>query len=319
MGQTTVNVVTRLGEEGLGDIYDLSTCLSAQTNNDFKWIILLRPSAHKYFSEICKSLQFDHILWNQITLIKCFTDNRSKLLNRALDILHDGYLVVLDDDDLPLSHFIETINEAAQKVHCKSIIRTQVVQMETLRQKIGNRSIQISMSPMKYLWPSEFNRLSHLTANKSPCMGISYPVKLLNKFGLNWDEKIEAVEDWDMLMRASNQIPVMSAEEVTAVYRRSGRSYRSQKAISPLDWQKSEEIVRRKIQTQTFKLTGAEVISLSTKNDGFNTNPAPYRVKLFVGFVRFIQPRLINTPFVYNLLKFQYKRVAKMLKVDDYV
>jgi hypothetical protein len=314
-----LTIVTRLGKEGFSEIFDLQLCLSAQVDKNFTWIILLRPSAHSLQSQLETRLEMTPELNSRTNLIKCNTDNRSKLLNKALDMVLRGYIVVFDDDDLPLSNYVKVIRDLAIKSNMQAIIRTATVQISTTRLNTYGGAFQVSSSKANFLWPMTFNRLDHMRTNLSPCMSISYPVRLLKRHELKWDEKLLAVEDWDLLMRASEQIPVQSTEVVTSIYRRPGKTYRSQLAVSAIEWNKSELVVRKKLDDLKFVLTGSEISSLINQNFKRVGRGDRARAKYYVFFVHKIRLILMNYPRTYLFSKLVHKKLIRILRIENYV
>jgi hypothetical protein len=315
----TLTIVTRLGGEGFSEIYDLQLCLAGQSDKNFTWIILLRPSAHDLDSDLRLMLKKTPELWLRTKVIKCDTDNRSKLLNKSLSQTRDDYLVVFDDDDLPLSNFVKVIREAASESKSTAIVRTEVVEIATERLRLNSGYTQIQRSKANFLWPSTFNRLDHLQQNLTPCMAVSYPVSLLRKNELQWDEELHAVEDWDFLMRSSEIIPVVSPQVVTSIYRRSGIEYRSQLSVHPRDWINSERIVRAKLEKIKFIVTGSELLSrgsvITIQHRTLSSQIAEYYVKLVHKF----RPFFTRTPRLYLLLKQLHKFLIKVMRMQPYV
>ncbi len=319
MIKNNLSLVTRLGDEGFPEIYDLQLCLMAQKDLNFHWIILLRPSAHKFESELQLNLQRSPELYKRTKVIRCKTDNRSKLLNSALQLVNNGHFTVFDDDDLPFSNFVSVIRESIAKSNGDLIIRTQVVQVETIHVRLNQFKYQVAKGKALSLWPDTYNRYDHMSRNQTPCMAISYPVKLLKKNNLEWDEKLDAVEDWDLLVRASGFIPVLSIATPTSIYRRSQGGYRSKLAVSPLKWSDSETRVRHKIEKLEFVLTGSEILSLADSNRSINRGHTPLRAKVITKFVRIVRPRLLQRPRLYILCKSLYQPTIKLLRVERYV
>jgi hypothetical protein len=317
--KNNLTLVTRLGDEGFPEIYDLQLCLMAQKDTNFQWIILLRPSAHKFERDLRLNLELYPELYERTKIIRCKTDNRSKLLNSALQLVDDGYITIFDDDDLPLSSYVSVIRESIAKSKGNLIIRTQVVQIETLRVRLNEFWYQVAKGKALFLWPESYNRYNHMSRNQTPCMAVSYPVKLLKKNNLNWDERLHAVEDWDLLIRASGVIPVFSVEVPTSIYRRAQGVYRSNLVVSPVKWSESETKVRLKIEKLEFGLTGSEIMSLVGSNRSKVHKSTPVRAIIFTKLVFILKPRLIQRPRVYLLFKSLYRPIIKILRIENYV
>ena len=319
MPSRNLTIVTRLGAEGFNEIYDLRLCLVAQIDQNFEWLIMLRPSAHLEFKSLVSNLKLTPTLWSKTTIVKCDTNNRSKLLNQALGAVNQGYLVVLDDDDLVMSNFVEVIRNTILITDDLSIIRTEVAKMDTKRIRVGSDYFQISTSKSENIWPTTFDRYQHLNINRTPCMAVSYPVRLLKKYGLSWDCDITAAEDWDFLMRASEVIPVESVQEITSIYRRAGGEYRSKVVVSDYQWRESEKRVRDKILLQKFTLTGGEIADLRSDGKSYLGRLYPKNFLLFRSIAIWFQPRLLNHQFLYLLSKRIYRFLIRLFKWEEYV
>jgi hypothetical protein len=136
---------------------------------------------------------------------------------------------------------------------------------------------------------------------------------------LRWDERLDAVEDWDLLIRASGVIPVVSVEIPTSIYRRSQVGYRSKLAVSPAKWNESETNVRLKIEKLEFVLTGSEIMSLVGSNRSKAHGSTPIRAVILTRLVFILRPRLLQQPRLYSLFKSLYQPTIKILRIESYV
>jgi hypothetical protein len=318
MNKANLHLVTRLGNDGFSEIYDLQLCLNSQIDENFKWFILLRPSAHAKIKDLISNLKLTPNLWAKTIIVKTDTDNRSKLLNQALKRIKDGYLVVFDDDDLPLSNYVKVIRNTIRMAKGTPIIRTEVVEIGTIRLKINNTFFQVSMTKAYFNWPTTFDRLAHVAMNRTPCMAVSFPVEIMKKYKLNWDEKLSVAEDWDILMRASEFIPVVSVKAPTSIYRKAGSSYRSQKTVSLKSWKLSESLVREKIDKQNFILSGRDISMLQANQFQLQKKIIPFHVKRLIQLATFLQPKLIQYPKIYSFGRYSYRMLKKLLRLDKY-
>jgi hypothetical protein len=314
MTENIVSVVTRLGAEGFPDIYDLQYCLNGQNDSNFEWIVLVRPSAHEKIDEIRQEFQRTSDLYRRVRILKVDSDSRGGILNIALNDCEGSMIVVLDDDDIPLTNFIETINHFAKIYSCNSILRTLTFSQETHRLQGMAGNHQISYSKGIEAWPREFNLLSHIVQNQTPCMSLSFPVKKIKEYNVEWDSTLLAVEDWDFLMRAAENISVESISKVTSLYRRANGSYRSQKNTARNDWKESEQIVREKISNLTLKLKVGDLIEnqyLGPNSLKTNENNLP---QYYRSLIRVILPIANKFPRLYVILRKCHNKIVSRMK-----
>lgn len=314
MVKNPVCVVTRLGLEGFPDIFDLQYCLNGQSDSNFEWILLLRPSAHNKMDELRQEIQLTSELFNKTKILKVDSDSRGGILNVALESCVDGMVVILDDDDLPLPNFIETINTNAKKSAHKAILRTLTFSQETHRKGGIAGNLQISMTKGIETWPREFELLPHIERNLSPCMSLSFPIKKLKEYDLRWDSTLTAVEDWDFLIRAAQKIPVQSVQVVTSLYRKSSGGYRSQKEVSVLSWKESENITRQKINDLEFIFKVGDLLDNRNWIENHTTLHFPSLPNFYNKILVAVIPILNRFPRTYNFCRTVHRKIVTKMK-----
>lgn len=92
------------------------------------------------------------------------------------------------------------------------------------------------------LYPESFDLIDHLVGNRSPVCGLAYPRPWLAALGLTFDESVEVLEDWDMLLRAAPLCGVAGSAAVTSHYR-DNRGKDSSSRHSELIWEFAERTV----------------------------------------------------------------------------
>jgi hypothetical protein len=74
------------------------------------------------------------------------------------------------------------------------------------------------VAPFTVPYRRAFDFGDHLIANQSPICSIALPRPVLDRFGLRFDETLDALEDWDLLLRTAPWCGVEDTGVVTSVY-----------------------------------------------------------------------------------------------------
>jgi hypothetical protein len=90
----------------------------------------------------------------------------------------------------------------------------------------------------------DFDLVHHLWGNETPICTFAVPRRLIETFGLRFDEQLPVLEDWDFLMRCVAFASVRDTRKVTSVYQmwRSGESSASLHDIGL--WQATQRVLQ---------------------------------------------------------------------------
>ncbi|GGC88671.1 hypothetical protein GCM10010994_53220 [Chelatococcus reniformis] len=213
-----LSIIMRTQGTRLHTFIEALTCLSAQTDPDFELLVL----GHKLDRE--RQLDVERViadtadrLRQQIRYIAVDTGNRTHPLNVGFEEARGEYIAILDDDDAPLAHWVETFKKLARQTPGK-VLRCACVRQNVRNVDIrGQRSLRAEGGFERY--PASFDFLAHLRGNQSPPIGLAFPRGPFHSFGIRFDESLTTTEDWDFLMRTAAVVGVASAGEVTGIYR----------------------------------------------------------------------------------------------------
>ncbi|MFC0284773.1 methyltransferase domain-containing protein [Camelimonas abortus] len=238
-----LSVVTRTQGLRLYCLVEVLTALASQTDRDFEVIIV----GHKLSLERQKAVErviedCPEWLRSAIRFVREYEGNRTVPLNRGFAEARGEYIVILDDDDLPFAHWVETFRQLAEKAP-GAILRAVTARQSAVGVEIcgakGVRAVS-AFSP----YPSRFDMLAHIVSNNSPNTTLAFPRGVFHDLKLRFDETLTTTEDWDFLMRAAFVVGVVSCDEITAVYRWwEGNHQSSRTDHDEAEWRRNHEAI----------------------------------------------------------------------------
>lgn len=242
-----LSVVTRTQGRRPGTLRDALLALSAQTCGDFELIVV----GHRLDEPAL--LRVERILGDsppalraRIRLIRVEHGNRTAPLNAGFEAARGDYVAILDDDDVPLAHWVATFRDLARQSP-GAVLRAVAVKQEgdEVRVRAGAVAVRATGAFLSD-YPVRFDLLQHLRINLSPPIALAFPRAVLQELGIRFDETLGTNEDWDFLMRAASVCGVACAEEVTGIYRWWRGAESSRSVHGEQEWRGNHErIVRR--------------------------------------------------------------------------
>jgi len=123
-------------------------------------------------------------------------------------------------------------------------------------------------SSLEFRYDLDFNPVHHLWGNETPICTFAVPRRLIETFGLRFDEQLPVLEDWDFLMRCVAFAPVRDTREITSIYQmwRNGESSASLHDISL--WQAIQRVLQDRANQRPLVLpagTAALLIDMSQR------------------------------------------------------
>lgn len=212
-----LSVITRTQGKRLHCLVEVLTALSAQADRDFELIVL----GHKVPYD--RQLKIERVLddspsWlrQKTRFIKVDDGNRTRPLNIGFEEAKGEYIAILDDDDVPMAHWVSTFRDLSQKKP-GALLRTIAARQEVDTVSInGSEGVRATGALVPY--PAEFDLIQHLVANQTPPVALAFPRGVFHDLNIRFDESLTTTEDWDYLLRVALVVGVSWCDEVTAVY-----------------------------------------------------------------------------------------------------
>jgi hypothetical protein len=215
-----LTVITRTQGLRPHTMRDTLMSLAGQTSQDFEIIVVVHSESQPAVDAIREMInEFPSSLRHQIRIISCRRPGRAAPLNDALNQANGQYIAVLDDDDIVLSHWVETFQTLASQSP-GSLLRATCARQEF---EMANAGASLphprAVSWFSMDWPAAYDPLFHLHTNSTPNMSIAFPAAVFLENGLRFDESLSTTEDWDLNIRAAMLRGVATTPEVTSIYR----------------------------------------------------------------------------------------------------
>ncbi len=218
-GAPFLTVVTRTQGTRLLLLEEALTCLAGQSSRDFE-LLLMCHRAPDDARRAVRDLLAGMPLWlrERSRVIDVERRGRAAPLNDALALARGRYLAVLDDDDTVTADWVATFAELGTT--CPGT----VLRASALRQDVEPLSdvddvVPRQLGPAAPGWPREFDLVDHLWDNASPFMSLAFPRRVFADLDHRFDETLDAMEDWDYLLRAATLVGVTGSARLTSVYR----------------------------------------------------------------------------------------------------
>lgn len=220
-----LSVVTRTQGRRPTTLRDVFLAMAAQTCNDFELIVV----GHKLDVDAQRIVQglideTSETLSHRIRLILVDHGNRTTPLNEGFMQARGDYVSILDDDDLPMAHWVETFKSLAQqddalgRVLRVVAVKQECDEVETQFADQGVTSVRM-ISGLIREYPSSFDLFEHLRVNLTPPIALAFPRYAFQDKNIRFDESLTTTEDWDFLMRTAFVCGVVSSPEITCIYR----------------------------------------------------------------------------------------------------
>jgi glycosyltransferase involved in cell wall biosynthesis/2-polyprenyl-3-methyl-5-hydroxy-6-metoxy-1,4-benzoquinol methylase len=229
-----LSVVLRTQGRRPHTLVEVLTCFSGQTDTDFELLVV----GHK-LNSVDSIIGVEQVIddmprWirDKIRLIRVEEGGRSRPLNVGFQEARGRYIAMLDDDDVPFGHYVQTFHRLSEETPDR-ILRAACVRQDVINVKIGGRTGTRASGPLERPYPSEFDLFDHLNDNRSPNFSLAFPRGAFHDLGYRFDEEVNTAEDWDFLVRVAAVCGVASSPSITGVYRwwvggESSRSVHSQ-------------------------------------------------------------------------------------------
>ncbi|WP_162241845.1 methyltransferase domain-containing protein [Pseudorhodoferax sp. Leaf267] len=279
-----LSIVTRTQGRRRSTLNDLFLALSAQSCMDYEVVLvghMLEVQKQIVVEEVIEQLQ-PH-MQARVNFIRVDHGNRTTPLNAGFSAARGEYVTILDDDDLPMAHWVEVFQELALRAPGRAL-RSVAVRQEF--DEVGNEKSHLvprSLSGFKYDYPDRFDLLAHLRDNFTPGLAIALPRSAFQDMGIRFDESLTTAEDWDFIMRCALLCGVESSPQVTCIYRWWLSADSSRALHRPEEWRANHQRIWDKMDKAPLLLPpgSARLLrDLMEERDSLNAAVAGLRIQL---------------------------------------
>jgi hypothetical protein len=242
-----LSIVMRTQGNRLDALAEVILCLAGQTCQDFELLIVGHKVPKHNEALVLELIQeFPECIRSKMRYISVSHGERATPLNVGFTEARGRYISILDDDDLPFAHWVETF-AALAKARPGTVLRTVVVKQNYAEcRSVNGMSANRAVGGLENCYGKPFSLIDHLQYNRSPNNGLSFPGSLIRDLGFRFDESLTTVEDWDFLLRTAMVCGVANSSTVTTIYRWWTTRDSSRTEHSTHDWKSNEQHVLRK-------------------------------------------------------------------------
>lgn len=226
---------------------EVLTALAGQSDPDFEALVIghrLTPERQKAVERAIE----DTPEWLRVKCRLMLVDagNRTRPLNVGFAAALGQYVGILDDDDIPLGHWVATFRSLDEQMPGR-MLRAVAVRQEVCNVTIDGKLGLRSTGALQKVYPSDFDFLAHLRVNHSPPVSVAFPSSIFQDLGVTFDEALTTTEDWDYIMRVAPIVGVASSPEITSIYRWWDREESSRTVHSRDEWARNHRKIFEKM------------------------------------------------------------------------
>ncbi len=171
-----------------------------------------------------------------------FPKGRSKCANIGLELSTGDFIGFLDDDDILYPNHLNTLVPALENtrenyVYSDGLVATQIPYSSS---PSGYATIDLEL-----VYSREFSHKKLKAANFIPIHTALFKRRVIDEWGVKFDENLEVLEDWDFWLQIANFTSFKHVSEITCEYRIRNDGTNTIGQFDHL-WRWSENYVREK-------------------------------------------------------------------------
>jgi len=240
--------------------------MAAQTDQDFEVLLLAHNVAREELTHMRYLADaFGAEFGGRVRLIPVDGGGRTRPLSVGVEQARGRYVAILDDDDVVFGHWVETFQAMARKYPGR-VLRSPVAEQDVAEITWGGdrQGYEVVGRP-RCRWPDAFDVLDHLWENHSPPCGWAVPRSIFRDHGLQFDESLPVLEDWDVLMQAVLWCGVADSGEITALWRRWQVGESSTSVHTDDEWQQARMAVTSKLDARPLLLPARSMTAIQAE------------------------------------------------------
>jgi 2-polyprenyl-3-methyl-5-hydroxy-6-metoxy-1,4-benzoquinol methylase/glycosyltransferase involved in cell wall biosynthesis len=260
-----LSIITRTQGKRENSLIEMILTLTGQTCTDFELILM----GHKLEKD--RQIAVEKIIeetpdWmrEKIRLIVVDSGNRTRPLNVGFTEAKGKYIVILDDDDIVFSNWVETFKNLYESNSGK-ILRSVIVGQDVSQVETPYCANSVS-SDSKFIhnYPAEFDFIRQLTYNQTPCLSVAFPRSAFHDLNIKFDETLDTTEDWDFIMRTFFLCGIACSPNITGVYRLWQNAHNSTIEHDQEIWKNNEDYISNKFNQSYIILPPGSAKKIAT-------------------------------------------------------
>lgn len=315
-----LSIVMRTQGKRISMLREVLLCLYAQSNQNFELIIV----GHKVNREDSSKVQEvikeqEETFRNRIRYYEIEYGARSAPLNYGFSHARGVFIVNCDDDDVVVQDWIEELYKQSQ-VTPNCLLHVYPVVQACSVHDIDGLLVTRADDTLRTRYCREYSQTVQLHHNMCPFFSIAFPAFLFNKLNIWFDECLDAVEDWDYIVRTALLVGVADIDKAELVYRLWTNAENSYTLVEKKRWEYFEKSVKHQQDTYFLLLKPGS----STNIRAFYSNPVNYAKSFnngeentakkagIVAYTRYIAKTIFKeNGIIYHALRTVYKRIFK--------
>lgn len=216
-----LSVVVRTQGKRLEELADVLLCLAGQQDDDFEILIVGHRVEEERRAPLLDLLRsFPPSLTRRIRYCSVDCGTRTTPLRVGFALARGRYVSILDDDDLVMDTWTLSFRELARDNDGKMLHSYAVTQKWGTRPTAEPEHRELyAQSTFDNGYCHDFSVSAQMSVNSCPLMSLAFPRFVFSSLGIDFDERLTTMEDWDFLMRVYALCGVASKGEVTSIYR----------------------------------------------------------------------------------------------------
>jgi hypothetical protein len=233
-------------------LHDALLSVAAQTCEDYELLLLCHDAPDDGMATVERLVEaMPPDFAARVRVVPVKGGRRGRPLNAGLAEARGRYVTVLDDDDVVMANWLAEFRRLAA-VASGSILRAVVARQDFERADDGEAYEPVGAPTRPY--PETFDMAEHLVDNWSPLCGFAFPRAGFAEFGVTFDEALDVLEDWDVVVALAPLCGVVSSTEATSVYRRWVVGSHSGIDHSEAEWEAARAVIRARMDGRTILL-----------------------------------------------------------------